>query len=187
MEIGGKLGVRPVCWHLVPQAVQTGRSGRGRSRAVERHGRRQELRRGPVLAAQVVGGNDGFGMGEPLRRLRPVLPQQARGGGDRTAPIYTDVGCRLLDGKTCRCRDYAHRLEKVEDCVQLTPESLKTITWLPPILRLRAAWRRARTFIGGIRWSPATPTQCMRPASRCAAVSARARRTYPTTCSRTTS
>jgi uncharacterized cysteine cluster protein YcgN (CxxCxxCC family) len=49
---------------------------------------------------------------------------------DRT--FYTDVGCRLLDGKSCRCRDYAHRLEKVEDCVQLTPENLKTITWLPP-------------------------------------------------------
>ena len=51
-------------------------------------------------------------------------------GTDRT--FYTDVGCRLLDGDTCSCRDYAHRLEKVEDCVQLTPESLKTITWLPP-------------------------------------------------------
>jgi len=49
---------------------------------------------------------------------------------DRT--YYTDVGCRLLDGKSCRCRDYAHRLEKVEDCVQLTPKNLKTITWLPP-------------------------------------------------------
>ena len=51
-------------------------------------------------------------------------------GTDRT--YYTDVGCRLLDGKTCRCRDYAHRLEQVDDCVRLTPESLKTITWLPP-------------------------------------------------------
>jgi len=46
--------------------------------------------------------------------------------------FYTDVGCRLLDGDTCRCRDYAHRLERVDDCVQLTPESLKTINWLPP-------------------------------------------------------
>jgi len=51
-------------------------------------------------------------------------------GTDRT--FYTDVGCRLLNDKTCRCRDYEKRLERVEDCVQLTPESLKTITWLPP-------------------------------------------------------
>ncbi len=51
-------------------------------------------------------------------------------GTDRT--FYTDVGCQLLDGETCRCRDYPHRLEKVEDCVRLTPESLKTISWLPP-------------------------------------------------------
>ena len=51
-------------------------------------------------------------------------------GTDRT--FYTDVGCRLLDGQTCRCRDYGHRLAEVEDCVRLTPEILKTITWLPP-------------------------------------------------------
>ena len=49
---------------------------------------------------------------------------------DRT--YYTDVGCRLLDGQTCRCRDYANRQELVDDCVRLTPKSLKTITWLPP-------------------------------------------------------
>jgi uncharacterized cysteine cluster protein YcgN (CxxCxxCC family) len=51
-------------------------------------------------------------------------------GTDRT--FYTDVGCWLLNAKTCRCRDYAHRLDKVDDCVQLTPESLKGISWLPP-------------------------------------------------------
>jgi hypothetical protein len=46
--------------------------------------------------------------------------------------FYTDVGCRLLDGDSCRCRDYSNRLEAVEDCVRLTPEALKTINWLPP-------------------------------------------------------
>jgi uncharacterized protein len=49
---------------------------------------------------------------------------------DRT--YYTDVGCRLLDGETCRCHDYEHRQEQVSDCVRLTPRNLKTITWLPP-------------------------------------------------------
>jgi uncharacterized protein len=51
-------------------------------------------------------------------------------GTDRT--FYTNVGCRLLDGETCRCRDYKHRLEKVDDCVRLTPKNIKRITWLPP-------------------------------------------------------
>jgi uncharacterized cysteine cluster protein YcgN (CxxCxxCC family) len=49
---------------------------------------------------------------------------------DRT--FYTDVGCRLLDDQTCRCRDYKHRQEKVKDCVRLTPRSVGRITWLPP-------------------------------------------------------
>jgi uncharacterized cysteine cluster protein YcgN (CxxCxxCC family) len=52
--------------------------------------------------------------------------------GNDADTYYTDVGCRLLNGETCRCKDYAHRLEQVEDCVQLTPASLKTINWLPP-------------------------------------------------------
>jgi uncharacterized protein len=52
--------------------------------------------------------------------------------GNDADTYYTDVGCRLLDGETCRCRDYANRLEQVHDCVRLTPESLKTINWLPP-------------------------------------------------------
>ena len=46
--------------------------------------------------------------------------------------FYTDVGCRLLDGQSCRCRDYKRRQDLVDDCVRLTPESLKTIKWLPP-------------------------------------------------------
>jgi uncharacterized cysteine cluster protein YcgN (CxxCxxCC family) len=46
--------------------------------------------------------------------------------------FYTSVGCRLLDGQSCRCGDYKHRLELVNDCVRLTPRNLKTINWLPP-------------------------------------------------------
>jgi len=52
--------------------------------------------------------------------------------GNDADTYYTDVACRLLDGQTCRCRDYANRLDQVDDCVQLTPQSLKTINWLPP-------------------------------------------------------
>jgi len=44
---------------------------------------------------------------------------------------YTDLGCTLLDGKTCRCRDYPNRRKKVHDCVKLTPSSVRSLTWLP--------------------------------------------------------
>jgi uncharacterized protein len=45
--------------------------------------------------------------------------------------LYTDVGCTLLDGQACRCRDYANRQAKVPDCVRLTPEAVRTLSWLP--------------------------------------------------------
>ncbi len=44
---------------------------------------------------------------------------------------WTSVACRLFNPKTCRCRDYQNRLAKVSDCVQLTPENVRTLTWLP--------------------------------------------------------
>jgi hypothetical protein len=51
-------------------------------------------------------------------------------GSDRT--FYTDIGCRLLDGDSCRCKDYAHRSAKVKDCVTLSPRNINRISWLPP-------------------------------------------------------
>jgi hypothetical protein len=44
---------------------------------------------------------------------------------------FTDVACRLFDSETCRCKDYANRTRKVDDCVQLTPENIGELTWLP--------------------------------------------------------
>jgi uncharacterized cysteine cluster protein YcgN (CxxCxxCC family) len=41
------------------------------------------------------------------------------------------VGCRLFDADLCRCTDYQNRLKRVPDCVPLTPENVKTISWLP--------------------------------------------------------
>ena len=52
---------------------------------------------------------------------------------EKTEDIYfTDVGCRLLDTGSCRCGDYQHRTEKVDDCVRLTPAVIGEIDWLPP-------------------------------------------------------
>jgi uncharacterized cysteine cluster protein YcgN (CxxCxxCC family) len=44
---------------------------------------------------------------------------------------FTSVGCRLFDSGACRCRDYELRQEKVADCVRLTPQNVRTISWLP--------------------------------------------------------
>ena len=46
--------------------------------------------------------------------------------------FYTDVGCRLLDGQTCRCTDYDNRAAKVKDCVTLSTRNINRIDWLPP-------------------------------------------------------
>lgn len=49
-----------------------------------------------------------------------------------TGEIYwTSVGCRLFDPGSCRCTDYANRAALVADCVQLSPENVRTIAWLP--------------------------------------------------------
>lgn len=49
-----------------------------------------------------------------------------------TGQIYlTDVACKLFDGARCQCSDYANRQAKVPDCVQLTPDNVPTLAWLP--------------------------------------------------------
>lgn len=45
---------------------------------------------------------------------------------------WTNVACRLLDGETCRCRDYPNRQAQVPDCIGLTPETVRQLSWLPP-------------------------------------------------------
>ena len=45
--------------------------------------------------------------------------------------FYTNVACRLLDAKTCRCKDYAERTKRVPDCITLTLAALSNTSWLP--------------------------------------------------------
>jgi uncharacterized cysteine cluster protein YcgN (CxxCxxCC family) len=63
---------------------------------------------------------------------------------------FTNVACRLLDGETCRCRDYDNRKAVVQDCVQLTPEAVPTLAWLPPT----CAYRLVEEGHGLYWWHP---------------------------------
>jgi len=45
--------------------------------------------------------------------------------------FYTDVACRLLDLKSCRCSDYANRTEEVAECLTLTLDEPEAFEWLP--------------------------------------------------------
>ena len=57
---------------------------------------------------------------------------------DDTGEIHhTDIGCTLLDAHACRCRDYRNRGTRVPDCVRLTPEAVRALSWLPPTCAYR--------------------------------------------------
>ena len=45
--------------------------------------------------------------------------------------IPTRVACRLLDGRLCRCSDYANRKSIVPDCIKLTPGNIEALSWMP--------------------------------------------------------
>jgi len=51
--------------------------------------------------------------------------------------LDTRLACRLLDIGACRCTDYDHRHARVPDCVQLTPETARSLDWLPPTCAYR--------------------------------------------------
>lgn len=55
----------------------------------------------------------------------------------------TNVACTLLNTKTARCRDYAHRQAFVPDCLRLTIKIVDSVDWLPSTCayRRRAAGR----------------------------------------------
>jgi uncharacterized cysteine cluster protein YcgN (CxxCxxCC family) len=69
---------------------------------------------------------------------------------DTEALSFTNVACRLLDTATCRCSNYADRFADVPDCIQLTPETLREVDWLPP----SCAYRRIEEGRGLAPWHP---------------------------------
>lgn len=69
---------------------------------------------------------------------------------DDGAIYYTDVGCKLLDAGTCRCKDYDNRKSIVSDCVILTPQTLDALPWMPK----SCAYRRLHEGRGLPDWHP---------------------------------
>ena len=62
----------------------------------------------------------------------------------------TDIACKLFDVKKRRCSDYANRMKKVKDCVQLTPENVGALKWMPKT----CAYRRLAEGKKLLSWHP---------------------------------
>ena len=68
-----------------------------------------------------------------------------------TGDVYlTRLGCRLLDTRSCRCRDYPNRRARVADCVTITADTVRQISWLPQ----SCAYRRLAEGHGLEWWHP---------------------------------
>lgn len=62
---------------------------------------------------------------------------------DDTGRIYlTKVACKMLDTRSCQCRDYPNRQAHVSDCIQIDPEQVRTLSWLPPTCGYRLVEER---------------------------------------------
>ena len=95
------------------------------------------------------------GVGSALRRLRPLLPDEARGRGHRRdlSPRTSAAGCSTAT--PAAARTIPNRQAKVPDCIKLTPQNVTEINWIPNT----CAYRRiaeGRGWPGGTRWSRAT-------------------------------
>lgn len=60
---------------------------------------------------------------------------------------YTNVACRLLDKKTCSCKNYSNRSKIVHDCVKIRPENVDdVIDWLPSTCAYRLVHEGRQLF-----------------------------------------
>jgi uncharacterized cysteine cluster protein YcgN (CxxCxxCC family) len=50
---------------------------------------------------------------------------------------FTDIACCLFETATCSCTHYAKRHRKVADCIKLTPQTVRSLKWLPPTCAYR--------------------------------------------------
>jgi uncharacterized cysteine cluster protein YcgN (CxxCxxCC family) len=64
--------------------------------------------------------------------------------------VYTNIGCFLLNDKTCQCSKYEQRTTLVPDCVRLTQDNLDDIFFMPP----SCTYRRLNEGRGMPSWHP---------------------------------
>jgi len=70
---------------------------------------------------------------------------------EETAEVYrTNVSCKLLDVNTCRCKDYANRLQQVPECVQVSLEKTEQFDWMPETCAYRRLFEGKPLF----SWHP---------------------------------
>lgn len=70
---------------------------------------------------------------------------------EETGDVFeTDVACKLFDPKKRRCTNYANRGMLVPDCVQLTPDNVEKLTWMPKT----CAYRRLANGKSLPEWHP---------------------------------
>ncbi|NVK17200.1 MAG: YcgN family cysteine cluster protein [Methylocystaceae bacterium] len=69
---------------------------------------------------------------------------------DTEEVCYTNVACRLMDKDTCHCTQYQMRTFLVPDCVELLPQNLDNLHWLPST----CAYRLLRDGEGLPNWHP---------------------------------
>lgn len=70
---------------------------------------------------------------------------------DKTGTVeFTPLACEFLDTGTCRCLIYESRWIINKDCIELTRETVKQISWLPET----CAYRCIDEGKGLARWHP---------------------------------
>ena len=69
---------------------------------------------------------------------------------DTDEVYYTNVACRFLDARRCRCTSYEQRTLLVPNCLVLTPAKARELQWLPTT----CAYRRLAVGVGLEWWHP---------------------------------
>ena len=53
---------------------------------------------------------------------------------------FTNIACNELNCETCQCKNYDSRFELVPDCIDLTPQKVAQLQWLPPTCGYRLVY-----------------------------------------------